>query len=408
MTKRRMLVWGAVILVALGSFGPRQATNAAAAAPSATAHATMLYQADWSGGVGGWTVFPGFAAAHGVLTFDGKSDSGAFAPFTVKGLTNFAIQATIKVGTSATPAQAYYEIFARRASPRSITGMFAGYAANGGEKAATNVASLYWFADQPFYAPGAAFQPDAGFHTYRLEALGNVYRLLIDGREMVPWTIVKLQNPGDMVGLVFTYIPAVVKAFSVYALPAVPVATPLDTRAFMRRVLTARDVPFPADRAVFRDNARYAMDTRLDLATVQRTGRLYGYFQGFENRLTYVEQSVNLHQSAAAAQAAFALFTGRVLKGAGQYLGYHVVPLSGQQIGDERFAFGYQYQYQGSPSYVLKVLFHRGSYYVAITVDSADQSVPQTAIGYARRVDTLMQGTGMGTGTDVQGSCVVC
>lgn len=397
MKKRGTLALVIMLLAALAPLGPWHAARAGAAGPAAPVRATVLYKADWSTGVGGWTVFPGFAAAQGMLTFDGKSDSGAFAPFTVKGLTNFAVEATIKVGASATPAQAYYQLFARRASARTITGLFAGYAANGGEKAATNVASLYWFADQPFYAPGAAFQPDASFHTYRLEALGDAYRLLIDGREMVPWTLVKLHNPGDMVGLVFTYIPAVVKAFTVYALPAAPVTAALDTNVFMGHVLTARDVPFPADRAVFRDNARYALDTKLDLATVRRTDRLYGYYQGFENRVTYVEQSVNLHQSPAGAQAAFALFSGRVRKSAGQYQEYHVVRVSGQPIGDESFAFGYQYLSQGSPSYVLKVLFRRGSYYVAITVDSADQSVVQTAIAYAQLEDKLIQGTGTGT-----------
>ena len=405
MTKRIILALAVAALVALGSLSPRQATAAGATPPAATAPAAVLYRADRSAGVGGWTVFPGFAAGQGALTFDGKSDSGAFAPFSVAGLTSFAVEATIKVGVSATPAQAYYELFARRASPRTITGLFAGYAANGGEKAATNVASLYWFTDrQPYYAPGAAYQPDGGFHTYRLEVQGDAYRLLIDGREMVPWTVVTLGTPGDRVGLVFTYIPAVVKSFAVYALHPTPAAAALDTRAFTGHVLTTRDIPFPADRAVFRDNARYALDTKLDLAAVRRTGRLYGYYQGFENRTTYVEQSVNLHQSPAGAQAAFALFAGRVQQSAGQYQGYHAVSLAGGQIGDERFAFEYWYLSQGSPSYVLKVLFRRGSYYVGITVDSADQGTTQTAIAYARRADALLQGTG----TTDHGTCVVC
>jgi hypothetical protein len=161
-------------------------------------------------------------------------------------------------------------------------------------------------------------------------------------------------------------------------------------------------IPFPADGAVFRDNNRYAIDYKIDLATVQRTGRIYGYYQGFQNATTYVEQSVNLHQSPTGARAAFNLFTGRIWHTAAQFQGYHEVDVSAQKIGDESFAFGYQYLYQGSPSYVLKVLFHRGSYYVTITVDSADQTVLEKAIAYARMEDTIVQRMGE------QGTCVVC
>jgi hypothetical protein len=406
MIRGSALVLATAILAALAPIGPWYGSRARAAAAPVAPPARVLYQADWSTGSNGWTLYPGFRAAHGMLSFDGKTDSGAFAPFTVTGLANFAVEATIKVGASATPARAFYDIFARRASTQSSTGIFAGYAANGGEKAATHVASLYWFGPLPFSinAPGASFQPDAGFHTYRLETHGNVYRLLIDGRAMVPWTLVKLQTAGNMVGLTFTYVPAAVKSFTVYALPPVPVTTSLDTSALQGHVLAPSDVPFTPDNAVFRDNTRYALDTKLDLATVRRTGRLYGYYQGFQGAATYVEQSVNLHQNPAGAHAAFALFSGNIQKSTGQYLGYRVESVTGEKIGDESFAFGYHYLLQGSPSYVLKVLFHRGNYYVVITVDTADQRVLQTAVAYARRADALVQDTG----TAGNGYCVAC
>jgi hypothetical protein len=393
MIKRSAILLIVVIMAALAPIRPRHAMTAGATSRVATAATMVLYQADWANGVDGWKVYPGFTVSHGMLAFDGASDSGTFAPFRLNGLADFAVEATIKLGTSTKPEQAYAELFARRASARTITGLFAGYAANGGEKAATNVASLYWYAFQPYYAPGAALQPDAGFHTYRLEVHGNMYRFLIDGREMVPWTRVNLLDPGDLVGLVFTYIPATVKTFMVFALPATRISTPLDTSALLGHVIPANDIPFPADRAVFRDNNRYALDNNVDLATVQRTGRVYGYSQGFENQATYVEQSVNLHQSPAGAQAVFDLFAGRIRHDASRFQGYHEVDVSAQKIGDESFAFGYQYLLQGRPSYVLKVLFHRGNYYVGITVDSANQRVPQKAIAYARLADKFVQGT---------------
>jgi len=396
MAKRSAILLVAAVMIALASFGPRHATPTAAARSAASPLAPVLYQADWTTGVGGWTLYRGFNVSQGMLTFDGMSDSGAFAPFSLKGLTSYAVEATIKVGTSATPEQASYEIFARRASARHVTGLFAGYASIAGEKAATNVAALYWDGSSETYAtyvPGAAFRPDAGFHIYRLEVQGSLYRLLIDGQEMVPWTLVTTQNLGDMAGLVFTYIPAEVKTFTVLELPAAPVTTTLDTSALLRHVIPSRDIAFPADNAVIRDNERYALDNNLDLATVRGTGRVLGYYQGFENATTYVEQSVNLHQSAAGARAVFDLFSGRIRHDANQFQGYHEVDLSGQKIGDESFAFGYHYlgYRPGGPSYVLRVLFHRGKYYVGITVDSASQNMPRTAIAYARLADKLIQ-----------------
>lgn len=379
----------------LAPLSPRGAVGANAAMRvtlGSSAHGGVLYRADWSRGLAGWSLYRGFGVAHGLLTFDGNSDSGAYAPFRLTGITNFAVEATIKVGTPAGTVRASYDIFVRRASARTVTGLFAGYESVAGEKAARSVASLYWQADrQPYYAPGAAFVPGAAFHLYRLEVRGSLYRLLIDGREMVPWTRVTLPNPGEMAGLVFTYLPARVKTFAVFALPAAQVTTTLDTDVLFGHIIRPLDVPFPADSAVFRDNNRYALDNSVNLATVRRTGRIYGYYQGFEDKTTYVEQSVNLHQSPSGAQAAFELFSRRIRHNASQFQGYREVDISAHKIGDESFAFTYQYLNQGLPSYVFKVLFHRGRYYVAITVDSTSSTVPPTAIIYAEMADKLVR-----------------
>lgn len=393
---RYILPVATAVLVGLATLGPRQMSMASAA----PAPATVLYQADWTTGLDGWSIFPGFNVANGVMTFDGKSDSGAVAPFHTHGLRSFAVEASIQVGTPTQQARPSYDLFVRRPDVHSNSGLYAGYDAVSGEYAATNVADLSWHGARWYYAPGAAFRLDSSFHTYRIEVQGTAYRLEIDGQVMVPWTNVTLAG-GDMLGLTFTYVPATVKSFTVYSLPAAPVAA-YDTGTLVAHALPQTAIPYRANDAVFRDNARYAADNHLTAATVQGTSRLYGYLQSWQDSQTYIEQSINLHSSLTGAKAAFDLFSGRIQHQAKHPQGYQVIDLSAHPAGDETFAYSYHYLYQGSLSYVVKVLFHRGSYYVGITVDSADPNVAQTAIAYAHMADGFVQTA------STQGICVAC
>ncbi|HVA91996.1 MAG TPA: hypothetical protein VNL71_19390 [Chloroflexota bacterium] len=385
----------AAMLVALGGTLGALDTRRA---PAATAAAAPLYQADWAAGLDDWNVYRGFSASQGRLTFDGAGDNGAFAPFMLHGLKDFAVEADIQLGISTKPKQAAFDLFVRRSIVQQRSGLLAGYDAFAGESTATKVADLYWSADRAYYVPGAALDPTPGFHMYRLEVRANDYRFLMDGQVMVPWTAVTLPNAFDLVGLSFTYISAVVKSFAVVALPAVPAGSALDpttipsTSALLARTLSPRYVMQPSTGVVFRDNARYAIDSKVSLVSVRHSDRLYGVVQTFEDNETYVQESLNIHKSAGGAKVLFDLFSTRLRSDASTQATYHVIDTAAMGIGDESFAFAYQYQYQGSPSYRVTVVFHRGDYYVAIVVDSANKVVSQTAVTLAQQADMLVRG----------------
>lgn len=382
----------ATMIGGVGNLGVSPSRAAHAAPPATPAMSVPLYQANWSEGLGDWSVYRGFAVANGMLTFDGNGDNGAFAPFHLHGMQSFAVEATIQVGTPTRPAHAAFYLFARRSIVHQTSGIFAGYDALGGEYAARNVADFSWHGDNRWYfTPASPFRPDAGFHTYRIEVQATAYRLLIDGRVMVPWTEVQLPSSADQVGLIFTYIPATVRSFAVYGLPQTPVSTGFDTNVLLAHSLPVGDIPYPANDGVFRDNARYASDNRLLLGTVHGTGRIYGYLQSSQDSRTYIEQSINLHTSPAGAQAAFDLFSSGIRRHAATISQYQVVSTAGMGIGDGSFAYRSEYQVQGAPSYVFKVLFYRGDYYVAVTVDSANPNIPATAMSLAQKADALVQ-----------------
>lgn len=392
----------ATMLVALagtlGALGTHRAPVVDAARVRTGANAAPLYQADWTAGMDGWNVYRGFTTSHGRLIFDGAGDDGAFAPFVLHGLKDFAVEAEVQVGLSSKPKQAAFDLFVRRSIVHQQSGLMAGYDAFAGESTATKVADLYWSAGRSYYVPGAALNPAPGFHTYRLEVHAHHYRFLMDGLVMVPWTAVTLKNAFDSVGLSFTYIPAVVKSFAVLALPAMPASsTPdpsiPDTSALLARALSPISIAQPSTGVVFRGNAQYAKDSKVPLATVLQSDRLYGLEQTFEDSQTYVQESLNVHGSAAGARALFDLFSTRLQKGASKVASYHIVDTTTMGIGDQSFAFAYQYQYQGSPSFRETVVFQRGAYYVAIVVDSSNKAVSQTAVTLARKADMLVRGS---------------
>ena len=78
MKRRSVILLATAVLVASAPFFPRYGAQAV---PGAKASSAILYQADWSTGAGGWTLYSGFTVSQGMLTFDGARDSGAFAPF---------------------------------------------------------------------------------------------------------------------------------------------------------------------------------------------------------------------------------------------------------------------------------------------------------------------------------------
>lgn len=396
MAKCLTVALGAGLLTAIGPLGLSHPTSAGAAGLSAASSGTLVYQANSKKTFAKWTLPKltgggGFKVVGKTLTFDGSNDAGAFAPFKTKGLKNFAVQAQIKVGTSSKPASASYDIFVRRAVKNASSGIFAGYDAAGGEQNATNVADLYWHGAEDEYVPGTGLTPDTAYHTYRVEVRGTMYRFLADGQELVPWTLVKDNSTFNQIGLTFTYIPATVKSFKVFKLSGSAVSTQNDTSLLVTHSLITTDVTVSPFSGVFRDNNLYALDSGFTVSQLQSMGRIYGYLEQFSDAQTYVSESVNLHASSAGAQTIYAAFVKGIQDNSSQARNFKVVDVSTLGIGDEAFAFSYDYDFQGAPSYVTEVLFHRGDYYVAVLVDSADPNISKTSTTIAQTADKEVQ-----------------
>ncbi|MGH8908337.1 MAG: family 16 glycoside hydrolase [Egibacteraceae bacterium] len=157
----------AMALVGCGALGEAQAVAGSA---GSTAEPNLVYEADWSSGIGGWAGGTGWKTLNGALLNDGTGDffGPLFADFDSGSLADLAVEAEIRVtrgsGTS-------FGIEVR------VDGNGGGYAA-GLYKARTFV----WYLDggNPI-SEGEAFDPGGDWHTYRVEAKDNVVTLLVDG-----------------------------------------------------------------------------------------------------------------------------------------------------------------------------------------------------------------------------------
>lgn len=73
-----------------------QATATVAATPSATAIPRLVYQADWSHGLDGWTATPGWSVSGGVLQSDMGSDREVTSPF-LPPSSNYAVEFNLQI-----------------------------------------------------------------------------------------------------------------------------------------------------------------------------------------------------------------------------------------------------------------------------------------------------------------------
>jgi hypothetical protein len=390
---RRDAVLAMALTAALLPLGLTQIQTAAAASPTALPARATVYAASSSTGFAKWKVDQGFKISGGALIYDGRGangDAGAVAPFTTRGMTSFAVQVRMKIGKSSDAAQASYDLFVRRSGKNSRTGIFAGYDAVAGTDSAHDVADLFWNGTVDNYVPGASFTPGTTYHTYRIEVQGTVYRFLIDGQEVVPWTIIKDDSAFTRLGLAFVYVPATIKSFKVFALPPAAVTTQLDTSLLEARAFAPGAVTIAPFVGVFEDDNAYAADYNVSAADLQTLGRLYGYREEYQDSSTLITHMINIHGSPAGAKAAFDYFVNRYRAAGTQVTNFGENDVSSLGIGENAYSFHYQYTFQGAPSYVNEVIFQRGDYYESVVVDSADQSTSQTAMTLAQAADRLV------------------
>ena len=159
---------------------------------------TVVYRADWSGGMGGWTGDGEWKTVNGMAVTSGYSngdplDGVLLAPYTLGTLSDYTIEAQIKidrvncctggigivarVDTGASPPSGYF-IGGANLSAQSPY--------DGDAAVATGNGNLCTYCQGMLkYVP---FSPGSDWHDYRAEVQGNTIRLFIDGGEVLETT----------------------------------------------------------------------------------------------------------------------------------------------------------------------------------------------------------------------------
>ncbi len=133
---------------------------------------TVLYQADWSSGMAGWSGSNNWKTVSGMLVNDGTNITPIVAPFRAP-TANYAVEAEIQIPLP----EPYYGgcgIFVRRERQGSYgAGVYQGNAVMATISVDGSVNTSL--------ERGRAFSHGRAWHTYRLEARGNSIQLFIDG-----------------------------------------------------------------------------------------------------------------------------------------------------------------------------------------------------------------------------------
>ena len=208
------------------SGGPQStipATQPNTTAPTATSAPprpnTVIYQANWSGGSGGWPVGGQWAILDGKLLNNGSSQNGIqygpiFAPF-VPPIANYAVEASIQVvQQQSSPG---FGIFVRAPTTDDLgyVGGISGYLDAHGYNDSATLAANNLSCDGTH--PCNPFDPGNSWHTYRLEVRGNSISYYIDGGFIVQLKDNQYLDPGR-VGILCGEAQIAVRSFKVIAL----------------------------------------------------------------------------------------------------------------------------------------------------------------------------------------------
>jgi hypothetical protein len=192
------------------------------AAPTATptpmspppAPGTILYRADWSHGLDGWTGGGEWKVLNGLLINDGTATNGCLRPTIVPpfqpAYPDYAIEARIQVvkGSSDT------NCFGLNARSGAMNGQTAGYV---GAVACCGLMEIYDSSN--FNALGGGrFDPTGNWHTFRFEVKGTDLKLLIDGSVVAEGSDAKYLSFAGQVGLSDDEMYVNISSFVVYAL----------------------------------------------------------------------------------------------------------------------------------------------------------------------------------------------
>jgi hypothetical protein len=185
---------------------------------------TLLYQANWSGGLNGWSLPPGWDTVSGMLVNNGTNGwlgNRAHAP-TIKPYTeNYAVRANIQVVRL--NSACYRPSFGLdlRSDPMGSYDLGV-YANTDLTYANAFIKDVSWNGDDCAYGPDTNLSSnsvtlDTSWHTYRVEVKGNDLKLYIDGNIAVETTD-NLHLHGNYVGIFSDNAVINVKNLSVTAL----------------------------------------------------------------------------------------------------------------------------------------------------------------------------------------------
>jgi hypothetical protein len=148
------------------------ATGPPTGPPTGPTNGLKLYSADWSSGLNGWAGDSSWKALRGTLLSDGAdSASTVFAPYDTRTISDYAVEARIRV----IKQDRFAVVLRHSADDEGYIGVV------------TDHSAWLGVGPDPYFAEpigtGQAFNPGSDWHTYRVEADGNVLRFLIDGAQ---------------------------------------------------------------------------------------------------------------------------------------------------------------------------------------------------------------------------------
>ena len=179
----KAIIVGVALMVGLGVVGAAPIDAASAAErPAVDIHVLsepgkVLYTADWSTGLNGWAGSGDWKTLRGVLLNDGTGGNRTpiLAPARIGTVTDYAVEARIRVVRVGT---VFGLVLRRQPSGGGYTA-----AIRSGETPAIRYGD-----DTGSLTDAQPFDPGNGWHTYRLEADGNVVTFLIDGARIATLT----------------------------------------------------------------------------------------------------------------------------------------------------------------------------------------------------------------------------
>lgn len=403
-----LVSWSGWVSVAVGAHAAAHRTRS-----SVPPQSTVLYQAAFkTKRLKGWRaddLSQWHVSRSGVLTNNGSGTGNpVLAPFSTKGISDFAVEASIASVPRITAAINGYGLIVR-GQVHAAGGIRGGSwfsSAHGAAISAWNGPYVVWGTPSTPYTEsvgGTAPTRRSGYNTYRIEVHGTDYALYLNGHLVIRFPI--SEDGGKVrVGL-WSYGEKIqVRSFRVIRLPSAPPLAALPPV----KALNLGPIDVPANFQA--STARYLTDEELyrevdpSLAAANRSdGRIIGYDTYFSAKhppsagLLEVEAYINAFKSAPWAHDWLALTRTSNQQICPTHANCTLGDLTG--VGDEAYWVKVDYLDNGTNATEMLVNYHRGAYagwiyggYARGTVSQTDMLAQVTS--WVKIVDGRIQHSG--------------